>query len=66
MIVKLFSKPLEKTIWLYVIFVIGNATTGIINDLIDNIILHVDDASAGLLNIIRTLFNLRELQFLQS
>jgi len=58
MIVKLFSKPLEKAIWLYVIFVIGNVTTGIINNAIDNVLPDLDSASKNLLTAVRFIMNI--------
>lgn len=54
---KLISHPLEKLIGIYVIIVIGNATTGIINDAIDKVIPQVDNASAAVLGILRFVLN---------
>jgi len=58
MIEKLFSKPFEKALGLYILFVVGNATTGIVNDAIDNTIPQVDSATAGLLTVLRFIFNI--------
>jgi hypothetical protein len=54
---KLISHPLEKLIGLYVLTVIGNVTTGIINDAIDEVIPQVDSTSASLLGILRFMLN---------
>ena len=54
---KLISHPLEKLIGLYLLIVIGNMTTGIINDAIDEVIPQVDSASASLLGILRFMLN---------
>lgn len=57
MIEKLFSKPFQKALGLYVVFVVGNVTTGIINDAIDNALPDLDTASASILSAFRFMIN---------
>ena len=54
---KFISRPISVIIGLYLMVVIGNVITGIINDAIDNAIPEVDKASAGLLGILRFFLN---------
>lgn len=50
---KFISRPISVIVGLYLMVVIGNITTGIINDSIDKVIPEVDKASAALLGILR-------------
>ena len=54
---KFITRPISVIVGLYLIVVIGNATTGIINDAIDKVIPEVDKASAALLGIRRFVLN---------
>lgn len=54
---KLVSHPLEKLIGIYLITVVGNVTTGIINNSIDSVIPQLDTASADLLKVLRFMLN---------
>ena len=54
---KLISHPLEKIIGIYLITVVGNVTTGIINNSIDSVIPQLDTASANLLKVLRFMLN---------
>jgi len=58
MIEKLFNRPLEKAIGLYILLVIGNVTTGIMNDAIDNVLPELDSSSAGILTSFRFIINI--------
>ena len=51
------TRPINLIIGLYLMVVIGNATTGIINDAIDEVIPQVDNASAVLLGVLRFVLN---------
>jgi hypothetical protein len=54
---KLVSYPLQKGIGLYIILVIGNETTQIINNSIDTSLEQIDGMTAVLLEVIRFLIN---------
>lgn len=54
---KFISRPISVIVGLYLMVVIGNITTGIINDSIDKVIPEVDKASAALLGILRFVLN---------
>lgn len=54
---KLITRPISVILGLYLMVVIGNVTTGIINDAIDKVIPEVDMASAALLGILRFVLN---------
>lgn len=54
---KFITRPINLIIGLYLMVVIGNATTGIINDAIDKVIPEVDNASAALFGILRFVLN---------
>lgn len=54
---KFVSRLISVILGLYLMVVIGNVTTGIINDAIDKVIPEVDKASAALLGILRFVLN---------
>lgn len=54
---KFITRPITWIIGLYLMVVIGNATTGVINSAIDEVIPQVDNASAALLGILRFVLN---------
>lgn len=54
---KFISHTVSVIVGLYLMVVIGNITTGIINDAIDKVIPEVDKASAALLGILRFVLN---------
>jgi len=51
------TRPINLIIGLYLMVVVGNVTTGIINDAIDKVVPEVDNASAALLGILRFVLN---------
>jgi hypothetical protein len=54
---KFITRPLNWFIGIYLMIVIGNATTGIINNVIDEVVPQVDNLTASLLGIIRFVLN---------
>ncbi len=54
---KFITRPINWIIGFYLMVVIGNATTGIINNAIDEVVPQVDNSTASLLGIVRFIFN---------
>ena len=54
---KFITRPINWIIGLYLMIVIGNATTGIISNAIDEVVPQVDKLTASLLGILRFVFN---------
>lgn len=54
---KFLTRPISVIVGLYIMIVVGNAITGIINDAIDKVIPQVDGTSATLLGVLRFVLN---------
>lgn len=54
---KFLTRLISVIVGLYIVIVIGNTITGIINDAIDKVISQMDGTSATLLGILRFVLN---------